>query len=352
MKSQSLFVVGINHLTAPVSCRERSAVLQDRIGEVLSHLTDFADLKEAAVLSTCSRTEVYAVGEGPESAELVWAWFLRRAGAEVEPGLYLKQGPEAVRHLFRVAGGLDSWIVGETEILGQVRKAYQAALEAKATGRILNQAFQRALAAGKVLRSQTGIQNGIRSIGGAAALLAKRIFSESVPGRVVVFGAGEAAEAVARHLAAKNFKEIWVANRTLDRALAVAGPLGGRAVSFEEGIQKLSEAEAAVFSTACPKVLLEASILRPLLANRRRPLFLIDLGLPRNVDPACGRLPGVYLYNLDDLKGIVRESMAAKASEKERAEVLSALAAAECVEELERSEILRSRVLPAAGRVP
>lgn len=352
MDSSGLFLVGVNHLTAPVACRERTAVLAGELRETLIHLMGLADLREAVVLSTCSRVEIIATARDPESAaSSLKNWLVSRAGAEAEAAVYVHREADAVRHLFRVTAGLDSWIIGESEIQGQVKRAYQLAFELKATGRVLNRVFQRAVNAGKSIRTQTGIQDGIHSIGGAAALLARKIFNDAERGRIVVFGAGEAAEAVARHLAAKNFRQIWVANRTVERARAVAAPLGGEAVSFDEGIKKLAETEAAVFSTACPKPLLEAATLRPLLTGRKRPLFLIDLGMPRNVESACGRIPEVYLYNLDDLKEIVRGSAAKKSAGKERAEVLVSSAAEECVEGLRRSDAMQA-VLLSPGGVP
>jgi glutamyl-tRNA reductase len=348
MNSENLILVGVNHLSVPVACRERMAVPTNEVPETLRHLAGLAGLEEAALVSTCSRVEVMGAALDPEAAaKQVRGWFIRRGGPEIEPALSIKRGDEALRHLFRVAAGLDSWIIGESEILGQVKRAYQTALQLRSTGRILNQAFQGALWAGKSVRAQTGIQGGIHSIGGAAASLAKRIFCEDQRGQVVVFGAGEAAEAVLRHLAAKNFKEIWVANRTLERAQALARPLGGKAVGFDEGLRRLSTAEAGVFSAACPKVLLEAATLRPLLGGRRRPLFLIDLGLPRNIDPECAKLVGVYLYDLDDLRQIVQESMGRKKAEKEKAEILTALAASECLGKLKSSEARRLDALQA-----
>ncbi|MBI3287955.1 MAG: glutamyl-tRNA reductase [Elusimicrobia bacterium] len=326
---QDLFVIGINHLRASVSCRERVAVPREELLETLRYLRHWAGLDELVIVSTCSRVEAICLGN-VEAASLVREWFANRTGAEDAGALYERRGAQAVEHVFRVAAGLDSWILGEAEILAQVKQAYHFALDHALTGRVLNRVLQSALAAGKAVRGRTGLQNGIHSIGGAAALLARRIFGELRAGTVVVFGAGQAAEAVVRHLAAKNFKDVVVANRTLEKARAVAGPLGARAVSFEEGIGLLARAEVAVFAAAGPKALLTEETLRSLAAPRRRPLFLIDLGLPRNVEEGCARVPETYLYDLDDLQGIVQESMGRKASEKEKAEALAAEAARDC----------------------
>lgn len=337
METAKIFLIGLNHLTAPVSCRERTAVKPEETEGLLTHLKERAALTEAVIVSTCSRVEIVAASEDVGRARRVLhEWFLSRAGAQGEDALYFKQGEQAVRHVFRVACGLDSWIIGESEILAQVKRAYQFSLERRQTARLLNRVFQMALAAGKAVRAETGIQNGIHSIGGAAALLARRIFNAPASGSVLVVGAGEAATAVARHLAAKNFSRLVVANRTLERAQVVAGALGGEAVGFAEGIEKLSEVEAAVFSANCAEVLLSAAQLKPLLAQRKKPLFLIDLGVPRNVDPACGKLEGVYVYNLDDLKGVVAQSMGSKAQEKERAEEKALALVKDCIAELEK----------------
>ncbi|MBI4422694.1 MAG: glutamyl-tRNA reductase, partial [Elusimicrobia bacterium] len=191
--SQRIVLVGINHLSAPVACRERAAVGAAALPETLSFLRASLGLAEVAVLSTCSRVEVVAALRPGATPEALVAWLTDRVGEEGRSSVYVRRGPDAVRHLFRVAAGLDSWIVGESEILAQLKSAYQAALAGKFTGRALNRVFQSAMAAGKAVRARTGIQHGIHSIGGAAALVAKRIFREG-GGQVVVFGAGQAAE--------------------------------------------------------------------------------------------------------------------------------------------------------------
>jgi glutamyl-tRNA reductase len=341
-QTQGLFVVGLNHLTAAVACRERAAIPTAEAEAAAAELKSSAGLSEIVILSTCSRTEVIACAADAAAAALtVTAWFMRRGGSELGNALYARTGGDAVRHVFRVACGLDSWIIGESEILAQVKRAYQFSQERRWTASKLNRVFQMAIAAGKAVRAQTGIQNGIHSIGGAGALLARRIFSTETEHSILVVGAGEAAEAVAKHLCAKNFKKLTVANRTLERAQALAAKLGGEAVTFEKGLEDLSEVEAVVFSASCPEVLLKADDLKRRIKDRRKPLFLIDLGVPRNVDSACGGVEGVYLYNLDDLKGVVAQSMSAKSSAKEEAERLAAAHVGDCVNELEKAAARR-----------
>lgn len=352
--SQRLFVVGLNHLNASVSCREKAVVSSQSLPEALAELKSLALLDEVVVLSTCSRVDVFAACENPvRGAELVRAWFSRRAGAEIEPSLYQREGQDALLHLFRVAAGLDSWIIGETEILAQVKKAYQSALALGHTRRLLNRAFQSAIAAGKDVRSATGIQNGIHSIGGATALMAKRIFGDNDGGGILVFGAGQTAEAVVRHLAAKKFDKIVVANRTVENARAIASKLGGEAVSLDDGLELLERVEVAVFSASVKDYLLTSGLMARVLAKRRKPLFLVDLGVPRNVEPACAKLESVYLYDLDDLKRMISDSMEGKLAEKDRAEEQAALAALDCRVEMDkppRPALAAARETAASGR--
>jgi glutamyl-tRNA reductase len=338
-----MFQIGISHLLAPLASRERVAVAGPDVEGLLLVLKRSLGLEEAVLLSTCSRFELYGMASDPERAlESARDWFIERAGREIEPALVQRNGGEALSHLFRVTAGLDSWIIGESEILGQVKRAYETARGAKATGPTLNRAFQSALAAGKAARAQTAIQNGVHSIGGAAAMLARSIFGLRNDGAIVVFGAGDAAEAAVRHLSAKNFRRISVANRTEDKAEALAARVGGAGVSFERGLAMLAETEVAVFSTASPVALLEPEALAEIMRRRGgRSLFLVDLGMPRNIDPACALVAGVFLYDLESLKGVVARSVAGKSGEKEKAETLVARAASACALEIDKASALR-----------
>ncbi|MDE2491205.1 MAG: glutamyl-tRNA reductase [Elusimicrobia bacterium] len=334
--------IGFSHLLAPLSCRERAMVAEAEVARTLKGLAAELGAREAVLLATCSRLELYAAADDPaEILSRARSWFLARAGAEVGPSLSSWRGEEALAHLFKVASGLDSWIIGESEILGQVKRAYETARAAGLTAATLNRAFQSAAAAGKSVRAETGIQQGVHSIGGAAALLARSIFGESSGGATVIFGAGEAARAAARHLAAKNFSKIYVANRTVEKARALASEIGGLGVGLDEGLRLLGTAEIGVFSVSCERPVLEAAALERLTAGRRRPLFLLDLGLPRNVAADCAGLSDTYLYNLDDLKGVVARSVAGKAVERSRAQALAAQAARDCAAELDKAAARR-----------
>lgn len=337
MNSSRLFVVGLNHLNASVGSRERAIVPAENLANVLADLKEYAGLDEVTVLSTCSRVDVFAAcPDASRGQRLVREWFACRAGETISPVLYTHEGAAALTHLFRVTSGLDSWIIGETEILAQVKKAYQAALAAGYTRRILNRAFQSAIAAGKEVRTKTGIQNGVHSIGGATALMAKRIFGDAPGGSIIVFGAGQTAEAVVRHLAAKKFDRIIVANRTPENARALAETLGGTPVSLEEGLALLSEVKVAVFSTSSPVPLLSLERLDAERAKRRDPLFLVDLGVPRNVSQDCAGRESVYLYDLDDLRRMLLDRQEGKLAAKGHAETLAATAADDCRAELDK----------------
>jgi glutamyl-tRNA reductase len=350
LDSRGLVGIGFSHLLAPLACRERAMVAEGDADAVLRALARRLEAPEVVLLSTCSRLEVYAASPNPEETlARARSWFLERAGEAIAPCLTGRLGAEALQHLFSVTAGLDSWIVGESEILGQVKRAYETARAASLTGPVLNRSFQSAAAAGKAARAKTGIQHGIHSIGGASAVLARSIFGSDANGTTVVFGAGEAARATVRHLAAKNFSKILVANRTVARAEELAGEIGGRGVGLEEGLRALAAAEIAVFSVSCEAPVLEAGDLSRRIAGRRRPLFLLDLGMPRNIDPACASLPGVYLYNLDDLKGVVARSIEGKAGEGEKAALLVSEAARACAAELDKAAARRTDARRAAA---
>ncbi|OIO10641.1 MAG: glutamyl-tRNA reductase [Elusimicrobia bacterium CG1_02_63_36] len=294
-----LWVVGLSHLTAPVAVREALAKGIRDVGA----LRELLGLSEAALLATCSRFELYGVGGDPQAAIRV---FEEAAGRDLSPYLYLRHRRDAARHLIRVASGLDSWIVGETEILAQVRAAYSEAVAVGTAGRTLHILFQKSLEAAKRIRRETSLAFGFRSIGGAAALLARKIFGDEGRLSVLVLGAGAMARSTVRHLSAKGVRRISVANRTRGKAEALAAELGGTVVDFDGVLDTLANADVAVFSTGASRPLLDrAGAARAVAARGGRPLFVIDLGLPRNVAADAAEVEGVYLYDLDDLKRMV-----------------------------------------------
>lgn len=327
-----LFVVGLSHMLAPVRVRERLSVPAENISAALKDLQKSASLGEAVILSTCSRFEVYGTAEdSPEAAKRVTAWFKARGVSDIERYLYVHRGLEAAQHLFRVSAGLDSWIVGEGAVLGQVKTAYQTALELRHTSRALNILFQKAISAGKAVRAQTRLGEGINSVGGAAAMLARKIFGGTGARSVLLFGAGAMAKTAARHLIAKGATSIRVANRTYERAVELAESLGGSALSFEEGLSSLAQADIIVFSTSAQGYVADRGRLAEAAESRNgRSLFLIDIGVPRNVDPAAADLSGVYLYDIDDLKRMVERDLRSRKPEFEKAVRLVRESAEDC----------------------
>jgi glutamyl-tRNA reductase len=315
-----LFVAGLSYKTAPVELREKLAVHPSRLRCHGCRLKLGGNLAEVVLLSTCNRVEIYGVT--PKVNGNVHRLFQQLATSEVDfaPHLYLKEGAEAVQHLFSVASGLDSMVIGETEITGQVKQAYQAAQAAKLTGRVTNRLFQTALQAAKEIRTQTSIGRGATSVGSVAVELAERIFDRDLSEKtVMIIGAGKMGEACVRHLAKKGARSVLVSNRSYDRALTLATEFGGRAVRFDECLSAMAEADIVVSSTGAPQTILHRDEVASVMAARRnRALFLIDIAVPRDVDAEVEQLDNVYLYNVDHLETIVRENMRQREQETSR----------------------------------
>jgi glutamyl-tRNA reductase len=309
----SLALVGISHHRAPVELRERVA-LDARGAEALARrLAD--DVGEAVCLSTCNRTELYVVGPGAHaSAE---AALVGLGGEEIGGALYRLRDEAAALHLFRVAAGLDSMVPGEGEILGQVRGAY----ERGATGLVLDRLFRQALHTGRKARTQTAIGESPASVSSAAAALAEQVFGDLRGCRILLVGAGKIGEAAARNLVARGADLAFVANRSRDRANRLASRLGGAAIPLEGTASELRSADVLVSSTGAAGVVLGRDDVASALRGRKgRPLFLIDLAVPRDLDPAIAELEGCYLYDIDDLEAVVAETLAGRRREAERAE--------------------------------
>ena len=306
-----LFVAGLSYKTAPVELREKLAVHASRLRCQGCRLKVGGNLAELVLLSTCNRVEIYGVT--PKVNGNVHRLFQQLSTGEVDftPHLYIKEGAEAVEHLFSVVSGLDSMVIGETEITGQVKQAYLAAQEAKLTGRVTNRLFQTALQTAKEIRTQTGIGRGATSVGSVAVELAERIFDRDLSGKtVMIIGAGKMGEACIRHLAKKGARSVVVSNRSFDRALSLATEFGGRAVRFDDCLQAMAGADIVVSSTGCPDTILHRDGVATVMAGRgSRPLFLIDIAVPRDIDADVEQLDNVYLYNVDHLEAIVRENV-------------------------------------------
>ncbi len=315
-------VVGLSHRTAPVEVRERLAVAPDRLERELREIAANGRLDEALLISTCNRVELYATSTNPIAASRVARDALagrlpETAGADI---LYQERGVDVVRHIFRVASSLDSLVVGEPQILGQVKNAFDAAKGAGTMGTLLGRCFTQAFATAKRVRSETGIAEGTVSISSIASELAKKIFGNLEGRRTLLLGAGEMGEAAARSLR-QTGTNLHVMNRSEGRARALADSCGGRAVPYERLAVELAEADVVIASTASPKFILTPELMKSVVrARRRRPLFVIDIAVPRDVDPRVGNMDNVFVYDVDDLQQVAEENLAARAREVELAE--------------------------------
>ena len=302
-----LIALGTSHKTAGVAVRERVALTDAAAEGFLGELVAQVAIHEAVVLSTCNRTELYlVVGDPVEAESAVLAMLARRAGqrpTELIDGIYSLRNCDAARHLYRVAGGLESMIVGEAEVQGQVKRAYEAALTAQTTGPLTNKLFRAALATGKRVRTETGLSSGRLSVASVAVSAAREALGDLASRHVLIIGAGETAELTARALHDQGVSTMFVANRRRERAIALAQRFGGGTVAFDALPEELERADIVIASTSSPHTLLGAEELGLVIPARAgRPLLLIDLAVPRDIDPGCAELPGVTLYDIDDLQ--------------------------------------------------
>jgi glutamyl-tRNA reductase len=320
-----LLALGVSHKTAPLDLRERLSLTEGRAVSALRELTDAAGIHEAAAISTCNRTELYLIVSDPVEAESTALGVLTRQ-AEIRPTellghLYSLRATEAARHLLRVTAGLDSMILGEAEIQGQVKRAYELALVEGGTGPILNRLFRSALAAGGRAREETGISEKGVSIPSVAVELARRALGDLSDRRVLMVGAGETAELVARALVARGVHTVFVANRHYDRAIGLAQRFEGSAVRFEDLPDQLQEADIVVSATNSPHHIVERDGLEQIMkARQERPLLAIDLAVPRDIEPACREVAGVSVHDIDDVQQIVERNASGREAEAKRAE--------------------------------
>ncbi|HVQ36080.1 MAG TPA: glutamyl-tRNA reductase [Pyrinomonadaceae bacterium] len=325
----SIVLVGVNHKSAPVEVRERLAFTEDACAAGLRSLVDGQIVREGLIVSTCNRVEVLtetANGQLSDTTERVIKFlsreeFLPRSFYEAH--LYTHTDDQAIRHLFRVTSSLDSMVVGEPQVLGQVRRAYSIALEAGTAGRVLNRLVHHAFRVAKRVRTETGIAANAVSISYMAVELGKKIFKSLKGQTALLIGAGEMAELSARHLVNAGVSRVLLANRTEAPAVRLAKELGGRAVSFDQLSNHLAEADIVICSTAADHYVITASMAREALSKRRnRPSFFIDISVPRNIDPAVGDLPNTFVFDIDDLESVISSNIREREREAERAELI------------------------------
>lgn len=305
-----IFVAGLSYKTTPVAVREKLAVARPRLQCCGCRLKLRGNLSEVVLLSTCNRVEIYGVS--PWIHGRVTQLFQELTGGDFDftPHLYIKEGADAARHLFAVASGLDSMVLGETEITGQVKNAYAAAKAAGLTGKKMNRLFQAAGSVMKQIRTSTAIGRGATSVGSVAVALAEKVFDRDLGDKtVMILGAGKMGEACVKHLAKRGAKTILVSNRSFERAEKLAAEFGGRAVRLEDSPAAMIEADILVSSTGSSDIVLRRDDIQKILpARRNRPLVLVDIAVPRDIDPAAATLPNVFLYDIDDLEAVVREN--------------------------------------------
>ncbi|HVJ27411.1 MAG TPA: glutamyl-tRNA reductase [Vicinamibacterales bacterium] len=342
--SLRLFAIGVNHRTAPIEVRERVDFARNGLEAALAGLAAHTPVREMAVLSTCNRAEVYAAADSDEAVERVARFFGEYHGVspdDLNSHLYVHRGAAAARHLFRVAAGLDSLIVGEPQILGQVKAAYTVASEQHYTGTVLNRLFHLAFAAGKRVRSETGLGEGAVSVSYAAISLAKKIFGDLSRLQVLILGSGAMGKLTAVHLRAQGVAGITIASRTRSTADRLAQQIGATACDWSELENALIQADIVVTATGAPTVVLTRADLERAMKNRReRPLFVIDIAVPRDVDPAAGTLDEIFLYNVDDLKGIIESNLEKRTAELARADAIVSSEAGKFATWLQSREII------------
>lgn len=321
----SIIVTGLNHKTAPVEVREKVAVAKYRLQDRLHYLMEKQGVSGVVILSTCNRTEIYLSTEEIELAKGIlqehYGKIANMTVPEILPFLYTYEEEEAVQHLFRVAAGLDSMILGESQILGQVQEAFQEALKAGSTNTYLNNLWQKAIIVGKRARTETFIDRQAVSVSSAAVELARGFFGDLKGRTVLVLGAGETSELTVRHLVANGISSVIVANRTFDRAQTLAREFGGLAVKMDQFHDYLKEADIVISCTAAPNYIVHPEDIQRIQNQRQnKPLFLIDIAVPRDIDPLCAGFPNVTLYDVDDLENVVQKNINERLKEAEKVE--------------------------------
>ena len=323
----NILVVGLNHKTADVEVRERLAFNGEKLSEGLLKLGGLPGVEEAIILSTCNRVEMYLNVKEPETAFDQIKTFLSEfhglKSAALEKSLYLHRNLDAVRHVFRVGSSLDSMVVGEPQILGQLKDAFEFALEKKTTGILLNRLMKKTISVAKRVRTETKIAENAVSISFAALELARKIFTDLPEKSFMLLGAGEMAELAAKHMMNFGVTKVVVANRTFDRGCELAKELNGRAVKFEDFLHEAVHTDIIICSTGAPAYVLRKEEMHKVMRERKqKPVFIIDISVPRNIDPEINDLDNVYLYDVDDLQGVVDANISERQKEAEKAETI------------------------------
>ncbi|MEW6569594.1 MAG: glutamyl-tRNA reductase [Nitrospirota bacterium] len=320
-----IFVIGLNHKTADIDVREKFAFSGSKLEEGLAALKKIPDVREVIVLSTCNRVELYATvpdtEKAAESIKTFLSTFHNINRESLDNALYVYDDAGAVRHVFRVASSLDSMVVGEPQILGQLKDAFDLALQKKTTGVLLNKLMKKAISVAKRVRTETKIAENAVSISFAAVELARKIFTDLSRRTFMLLGAGEMAELAARHLISNGVKNVMVSNRTYERACELANEFNGRPVRFDEFIHELVRTDILICSTGAPTYILTKSQMGKVMKERKqKQVFIIDISVPRNIDPEINTLDNVYLYNIDDLQDVVDKNLFERQKEAEKAE--------------------------------
>jgi glutamyl-tRNA reductase len=320
-----ILVVGLNHKTAGIEIREKIAFDGQRMLDALKILRDSTVVKESIILSTCNRVEIYAgVSNRDEGSEFIKDFisnFHSVPRQELDKNLYVYHGIKAIRHIFRVSSSLDSMIVGEPQILGQVKDAFTLSLKNRTTGVVLNRLMEKASSVAKRIRTETRIAESAVSISFAAVELAKKIFGDLSVKSFMLIGAGEMAELATRHLINNGVKEVFVTNRTYERAEELAREFGGRPIRFDDFLNELNHIDIVICSTGAPNyILLKQDLQRIMKQRKQKPMFIIDISVPRNIDPEINDLDNVYLYDIDDLQGVIEINLQERNKEAQKAE--------------------------------
>lgn len=310
-EAPQLFCLGVNYRTTPVAVRECFAVPKGRVPHAVAELHALPGVEECVLVSTCNRTEIYYWSySGEHATEALLNYYRSKAPDEevLHSCFYRYEGEQVLLHLARVASGLDSMVLGETEIFGQLKDAYFAAVQAGTTAAFANRTFQQIFSIGKKTRSSTRITSGPTSVGAASVQMATRILGNLDGANVLIVGAGEVARTTAQSLRSRGAHGIFVANRSYDRAVALAAEVGGDVIRFTEWIPYLEQIDIVIVSTASPVYVVSPQVLETVQEKRKRPLFLIDLSVPRNVNPACAMVPDVHVYDMDAMQAMADEA--------------------------------------------